>query len=118
MSEKIIKLWEVLAQEADLCRDDPMPEVVIRDFHAPSGYRAQLVVKRMPIYHRAFEIKARGWIQNMTTKEVQYESGEWLLEKSANRRLQEALQALEQLSLYRKAMATKNAPVADSSAII
>jgi hypothetical protein len=61
-NDKTVATWDQLAQEADICKFDQMPEVVIRDLPAPSGYRAQLCMKRIPIYHRAFEVKARGWI--------------------------------------------------------
>lgn len=118
MSSKTISLWEQLAQEADICKFDQMPEVTVRDLPAPPGYRAQLCMKRIPIYHRAFEVKARGWIQNTKTKEVQFTTGEdWTLERTASKRLGEALEQLFQLQAYKEAMATKQKPVGDSAGL-
>ena len=117
-SDKTVQIWEQLAQEADICKFDQMPEVVIRDLPAPLGYRAQLCMKRIPIYHRAFEVKARGWIQNAKTKEVQFSTGEdWILEKTASKRLGEALEQLFQLQAYKEAMATKQKPVSQSTSL-
>ena len=116
-NEKITKLWAQLAQEADEVQFDQMPSVVIRDLPCPPGYRAQLCLKRIPIYHRSFEVKGRGWIQNTKTGEVQYETGEWVIEKTASNRLQKAVAALSELHAYREAMATKTKPVSQSTSL-
>lgn len=116
-NEKITKLWAQLAQEADELQFEQMPAVVIRDLHAPPGYRAQLCLKRIPIYHRSFEVKGRGWIQNTKTMEVQYETGEWVIEKTASNRLQKALEQLSQLATYREAMESKTKPVSQSTSL-
>ena len=117
-NDKTVQIWEQLAQEADICKFDQMPEVTVRDLPAPNGYRAQLCMRRIPIYHRAFEVKARGWIQNTKTKEVQFTTGEdWILEKTANKRLGEALEQLFQLQAYREAMESKTKPVGQSTSL-
>ena len=116
-NDSVIKIWEQLAQEADECRFEQMPACVIQDLQAPPGYRAQICVRRQKVYHKAFEIKGRGWIQNTKTKEVSYESGQWMSESGAKTGLRKALEKLCELQAYREAMATKTKPVSQSTSL-
>lgn len=117
-SDDVIKIWKELADEADVCKREPMPSCVIKDIPAGNGYRAQFCVRRVKVYHKAFEIKARAWIQNTTTGDVAYDSGVWMSESGANTRLGKALRELSELQTYRTAMAGKTKPLSQPDGII
>lgn len=110
-------LWKGLANEAEESRTEMIPSCVLRDMAAPDGYKAQLCMKRMSVYHRAFEVKGRGVITNTTTGEVCYETGQWASERTAKQGLQRALSELFELAAYREAMRRGNRPTVDSGAL-
>lgn len=55
-------LWATLRAESEMEVDSMIPVCVVRTMHAPHGYRAEICVKRFPIYHRLHEVKARALI--------------------------------------------------------
>ncbi len=94
-----------------------IPMCVVRTMHAPHGYRAEICVKRFPIYHRLHEVKARALIWNDTTGEVQYETGQWVTEKGCESKLKKAIGKLEGVVAYKAAMASKTKPVAEGTSL-
>ena len=110
-------LWATLRTEADMEVESMMPLCVVKAMHAPPGYRAEICVKRFPIYHRLHEVKARALVWNETTGEVQYDTGQWVTEKGCEAKLKKAIGKLEEIVAYKAAMASKTKPVADSTSL-
>lgn len=110
-------LWATLRAEADMETDSMMPLCVIRTMHAPTGYKAEICVKRFPIYHRLHEVKARALVWNETTGEVQYDTGQWVTKKGCEAKLKKAIAVLAQIVDYRVAMASKTKPVAEANGL-
>ncbi len=110
-------LWATLRAEADMEADSMMPLCVVRTMHAPAGYKAEMCVKRFPIYHRLHEVKARALVWNEATGEVQYDTGQWVTEKGCEAKLKKAIEKMEEIVAYRTAMASKTKPVADETSL-
>lgn len=106
-------LWATLRTEADMEVESMMPLCVMKAMHAPPGCRAEICVKRFPIYHRLHEVKARALVWNETTGEVQYDTGQWVTEKGCEAKLKKAIEKMEEIVAYRTAMASKAKPVAE-----
>lgn len=104
-------LWATLRAEANLEADSMMPLCVVKAMHAPPGYRAEICVKRFPVYHRLHEVKARALVWNETTGEVQYDTGQWVTENGCETKLKKAIEKLEEIVAYRAAMSAKTKPV-------
>lgn len=110
-------LWATLRAEADMEAESMMPLCVVRTMHAPTGYKAEICVKRFPIYHRLHEVKARALVWNETTGEVQYDTGQWITENGCETKLKKAIEKLTELVDYRVAMASKTKPVAEGTSL-
>ena len=115
----IKSLWTTLRVEAELEFESMMPLCVVKTMHAPLGYRAEICVKRFPIYHRLHEVKARALVWNEATGEVAYDTGQWVTEKGCESKLKKAIEKLTELVDYRVAMAskTKTKPMAGANGL-
>lgn len=100
-------LWDELRMEAEASKTEMMPSVSIKEIHAPDGYEALLCMKRFQIYGKLHEVKSRAAVISKDTGEFQYETGQWIKEKSAQPKLTKVLNQLFELVEYRKQMAKK-----------
>lgn len=101
------QLWDELKMEAEASKSEMIPSVSIKSVHAPDGYEALLCMKRFQIYGKLHEVKSRAAVFNTETGEVQYETGQWVKEKSAQPKLTKVLNQLFELVEYRRQMAKK-----------
>lgn len=107
-------LWSGLRTESVTENKHMLPNCVVKEIPAPTGYCAEICIKRFPIYHRLHETKARAVIWNTASGAAQYDTGQWVVESNCMTKLKKALEQLQEIVDYKAAM-TQKKPMAEES---
>jgi hypothetical protein len=92
--------WDAVAQQQ---KDAFRPEAVMRDFPAPTGYRAQLCVRKNPkkFPGKYQEFIARALVWNENTGVIAFDYGAWVQPHFVEKKLRVVLRELDQVQRTR-----------------